>query len=132
MLLYQYNTIQYFGAAFVYRVRPRYCFLNNGPCKPEQTYKDLLIKVDSEPLWVLMTYKYFLSCSQQIEEDSLCRGNQTYGPRCVRPTLYLLHHSRQNIYLDIFPFPILALSSKVIFRFNSSHIRFMTKPLLHF
>ena len=26
-----------------------------------------------------MTYKYFLICSQQAEEDSLLRGNRTYG-----------------------------------------------------
>ena len=26
-----------------------------------------------------MTYKYFLICSQQIEEDSLRRANRTYG-----------------------------------------------------
>ena len=36
---------------------------------------------------LLMTYKYFWICSQQIEEDSLHRGNRTYGHRCVRPTL---------------------------------------------
>ena len=28
-----------------------------------------------------MTYKYFLICSQQIVEDSLRRGNRTYGHR---------------------------------------------------
>ena len=43
---------------------------------------------------LLLYYKYFLICSQQIEEDSLRRGNRTYEHRCVRPTLYLLHHSR--------------------------------------
>ena len=31
-----------------------------------------------------------LVCSQQREEDR----NRTYGHRCVRPTLHLLHHSR--------------------------------------
>ena len=40
---------------------PSYCFLSCGACKPEQTQKDLLFKVDSD----------LLSCSQQIEEDSL-------------------------------------------------------------
>ena len=47
-----------------------------------------------------MTYKYFLICSQQIEEDRLRRGNRTYGHRCVRPTLYL--------YLDFYLMQILT------------------------
>ena len=29
-----------------------------------------------------MTYKYFLICSQKIEEDSLRQGNRIYGHRC--------------------------------------------------
>ena len=45
---------------------------------------------------LFMIYKYFLNCSQQIEENSLRRGNRTYGHQCMRPTLYLLHHSRLN------------------------------------
>ena len=48
-----------------------------------------------------MTYKYFLICSQQIQEDSLRTGNRTYGHQCVRPTLYLLHHSRLQSLLPI-------------------------------
>ena len=47
-----------------------------------------------------MTYKFFLICSQQIEEDCVHRGNRTYGRRCVRPTLYLLHHSRLLSFID--------------------------------
>ena len=54
-----------------------------------------------------MTYKHFLICSQQREEDSLRHGNRIYGHRCVRPALYLLHHSRLSVsnkrcYIDYF------------------------------
>ena len=52
-----------------------------------------LIKVEAEPLCFSRLYKYFLIRGQQRKEDSLRRGNRTYGHRCVRPTLYLLHHS---------------------------------------
>ena len=49
---------------------------------------DLLIKVDSEPLCFLMTYKYFLICGEQIEEDGLRRGNPR-SPVCEANALAL-------------------------------------------
>ena len=85
----QFNYIHTYLATHPYiELGVAIVFLRCGACKTEQTQKDLQITV------LFMTYKYFLICSQQIEEGSLCRGNRTYGHRCVRPTLYLLHHSR--------------------------------------
>ena len=43
-----------------------------------------------------MAYKYFLFCSQQIEQDSFRHGNRIYVHRCVRPTLYRLHHTTRS------------------------------------
>ena len=66
-----------------------------------------------------MTYKYFLICSQQIEEDSLRRGNRTYGHRCVRQSRLLIHNFKirdnkiQVFKILMFHFPIfLLLNSK--------------------
>ena len=51
--IYDKTPTYIFGATPVYRVRPSYrnsyC-LSCGACKPEQTLKDLLIKVDVKPL----------------------------------------------------------------------------------
>ena len=56
-----------------------------------------------------MTTYYFLICSQQIEEDSLRRGNRIYEHQYVRPTLYLLHHSRL-----VFSIKIRGLPSRLV------------------
>ena len=96
-----YSTI--FGARRVYRVMPSYCFFflaveRGNQHRLRRTYR---LK------WIpnhFITYKYFLICSQQIEEDSLRHGNRTYRHQCVRRTLYLLHHSRLQIILVMYCF----------------------------
>ena len=42
-----------------------------------------------------MTYKYFFICSQQIEEDSLRRGNRTYGHTLECVYLFVKKQARQ-------------------------------------
>ena len=60
-------------------------FLSCGARKPEQTLKDLLIIVDSEPSTFFSKLRKLTYRRPRI---------RTHGHRCVRPTLYLLHHSR--------------------------------------
>ena len=60
-----------FGATPVYRLLFWLLFfLSCGACKPEQTKKDLLIKIGFQTTVFFMTYKYFIICCQHIEEVS--------------------------------------------------------------